>query len=482
MGKRGRHKDRLYIKASEYSDGLGGKKVASSEGPRFLKLPFNHCALSFVEMGKPTFTDDGWCYEKENILKHIDKFGTHPHTGNPLSITQLYDLKLQKGESGNYECPITQKEFNDSSHVVANRKSGFAYSHDAVKEMIIKANSWIDLVDGTPLTRDDLITLQDPAHIKNAAEKVTPKVSKQKKEKKEKRKRPEPEPIQKQPMWTSHPDGVPDHGGLTCSAAPSGQSKRKSDVLDKVLEASQQQNLSAELKLVTTLGPLTLELYCKNAPRTVYNFVKLSNSSYYNSTIFHRVIKGFMVQGGDPSGTGSGGRSFFGRDFPDEIIGNKLRHTRGAISMANSGANSNGSQFFIVFGKASHLDGKHTVFGRVVSGDETLTKIENVATTSDERPTTDIIITSLTVTKDPFANLEQSFDPEAVAKREAEAAALKKAGSEIRPWFSAPQPVLDKAGDTEVGKYLKAPSATKTTTTNSTPITKKPKTWNFSSW
>ena len=483
MGKRGRNKDRLYIKASEYSDGLGGKKVTTSEGPRFLKLPFNHCALSLVEMENPVFTNDGWCYDKENILKHLEKNGSHPHTGEPLSTAGIHELKLQRCDSGKYECPITQKEFNDNSHIVANRKSGYAYSHDAVKEMNYKANNWTDLVDGSPLTKSDLITLQDPRNIKNAAERVAPRASKKEKKEKKAKKRKEPEiQEEQQPKWTSHPDGVPQHGGLTCSTAPARKSNKTVEKLDKILTAVQENDMIAEIALVTSLGPLVLELYCRCAPRTVYNFVKLTTSGYYNSTIFHRIIKGFMVQGGDPSGTGSGGRSFFGREFNDEIVGNKLRHTRGAISMANSGANSNGSQFFIVFNNALHLDGKHTVFGRLTSGEDTLSKIENVAT-KDEKPIDQITINSITVTKDPFCDLEHSLDPSTIAKKEAEAAERKKAGSEIRPWFSAPQPVLDRADDKEVGKYLKPPTSSKTASiTNSTPVTKQPKTWNFSTW
>jgi len=115
----------------------------------------------------------------------------------------------------------------------------------------------------------------------------------------------------------------------------------------------------------TTKGTIELELYPQNAPLTVNNFVFLAGQGFYNGLKFHRVISNFMIQGGDPTGTGSGGPGY---KFADEVRGNPLTHQTGVISMANSGPNTNGSQFFITHAPQSHLDGKHTVFGRVTSG------------------------------------------------------------------------------------------------------------------
>jgi peptidyl-prolyl cis-trans isomerase B (cyclophilin B) len=113
----------------------------------------------------------------------------------------------------------------------------------------------------------------------------------------------------------------------------------------------------------TEKGDIVIELFAKEAPKTVNNFVFLAREGFYNGTTFHRVIPGFMAQGGDPKGDGTGGPGY---TFEDEI--NEHRHVTGVVSMANSGPDTNGSQFFIAFSPQPHLDGKHTVFGRVIKG------------------------------------------------------------------------------------------------------------------
>jgi peptidyl-prolyl cis-trans isomerase B (cyclophilin B) len=122
----------------------------------------------------------------------------------------------------------------------------------------------------------------------------------------------------------------------------------------------------------TARGDITLELYPKDAPVTVNNFVSLSRKGFYNGLTFHRVIPGFMAQGGDPSGNGTGGPGY---KFQDEI--SQRTHVTGALSMANAGPNTNGSQFFICYAPQPHLNGKHTVFGQCVRGMDVLTKLVN---------------------------------------------------------------------------------------------------------
>jgi peptidyl-prolyl cis-trans isomerase B (cyclophilin B) len=115
----------------------------------------------------------------------------------------------------------------------------------------------------------------------------------------------------------------------------------------------------------TTRGTIELDLYPQHAPLTVNNFVFLVREGFYDGLTFHRVIKDFVTQGGDPTGRGSGGPGY---RFRDEVIGNPLTHEAGVISMANAGPNTNGSQFFITHTPQPHLNGRHTVFGRVVNG------------------------------------------------------------------------------------------------------------------
>jgi cyclophilin family peptidyl-prolyl cis-trans isomerase len=132
----------------------------------------------------------------------------------------------------------------------------------------------------------------------------------------------------------------------------------------------------------TSAGPIRLELWADQAPRTVGNFVGLARQGFYDGTVFHRVIRDFMIQGGCPKGTGTGGPGY---DFPDEINPNKL--VRGTLAMANAGPNTNGSQFFIVTAEATPwLDGAHTGFGRVVGGEDVVEAIGTVPTGPGDRP------------------------------------------------------------------------------------------------
>ncbi len=147
-----------------------------------------------------------------------------------------------------------------------------------------------------------------------------------------------------------------------------------------------------KIRLTTTLGVIELELTMKT-PLTTENFVRLTASGYYDGIIFHRVIEGFMIQGGDPTGTGMGGDSIWGKSFKDEFDPS-LKNIRGMISMANAGRNTNGSQFFIITAAdvSSHLDNKHSVFGKVTSGMEVVDAIESVATNRNDRPLEDVVI------------------------------------------------------------------------------------------
>ena len=117
--------------------------------------------------------------------------------------------------------------------------------------------------------------------------------------------------------------------------------------------------------LTTDRGDVVVDLFPEHAPKTVNNFVFLAKEGFYDGVTFHRVIPNFMVQGGDPTGTGRGGPGY---TFADETQGNPLRHERGVLSMANAGPNTNGSQFFITHAPQPHLDGRHTVFGKVAEG------------------------------------------------------------------------------------------------------------------
>ncbi|KRK97273.1 peptidyl-prolyl cis-trans isomerase [Secundilactobacillus odoratitofui DSM 19909 = JCM 15043] len=174
----------------------------------------------------------------------------------------------------------------------------------------------------------------------------------------------------------------------------------------------------------TSMGDVEVQLFPEQAPKAVENFVTLAKQQYYDEVIFHRVISDFMIQGGDPTGTGMGGDSIWGEPFEDEFS-KELYNLRGALSMANSGPNTNGSQFFIVQnqhmsaqlteqmseakfpeeivtayqkGGTPWLDFRHTVFGQVVSGMDVVDKMAAVKTDAADKPLEDIVIESITIT------------------------------------------------------------------------------------
>jgi peptidylprolyl isomerase len=138
--------------------------------------------------------------------------------------------------------------------------------------------------------------------------------------------------------------------------------------------------------LETNVGKIELKMYPKAAPLAVENFVTHVKNGYYNGHIFHRVIKGFMIQGGDPTGTGTGGTSIWKKEFKNEYAPNLTFDKPFLLAMANHGPNTNGSQFFITTVPTPHLNGGYTIFGEVIKGQKAVKKIENVTTAPGDRP------------------------------------------------------------------------------------------------
>ena len=155
--------------------------------------------------------------------------------------------------------------------------------------------------------------------------------------------------------------------------------------------------------LHTNHGDIKLELFCDTVPRTCFNWLALAASGYYDGTTFHRNIKGFMLQGGDPTGTGKGGESIWGGKFADEIHPDNTHSARGTLSMANAGPNTNGSQFFLTYGKAPHLDNNYAVFGKTIDGWDTLDAMERQPVNEAHRPLAECAVQSITIHANPLA-------------------------------------------------------------------------------
>ncbi|GMH41521.1 hypothetical protein BSKO_09431 [Bryopsis sp. KO-2023] len=215
------------------------------------------------------------------------------------------------------------------------------------------------------------------------------------------------------------------------------------------------------LKMHTNMGDINIELRCDVAPRTCENFIGLCQMGYYDGLVFHRSIKNFMIQGGDPTGTGKGGESIYGPTFKDEIDQRLTHSGKGILSMANSGPHTNGSQFFILYKSAHHLDQKHTVFGKVVGGFDVLVRMEKVETDEEDRPREDITIKSVTVFVDPYAELIEEERQKEEEKQRIESQVLD---DDKGLWFTDPGaktraelPDANTARPSGVGKYLNLP-------------------------
>lgn len=153
-------------------------------------------------------------------------------------------------------------------------------------------------------------------------------------------------------------------------------------------------------------GEIKFELFCETCPKACENFLALCASGYYDNTVFHRNIKGFIIQGGDPTGTGLGGKAIYDEEegFADEISDNIKHDRRGMLSMANKGPNSNKSQFFITYTKFSKLDGLYTCFGRVIDGFEALDLMEREPVDSSDRPLNEITFYQCKIHANPIAD------------------------------------------------------------------------------
>ncbi|KAJ6248119.1 ring-type e3 ubiquitin-protein ligase ppil2 [Anaeramoeba flamelloides] len=205
--------------------------------------------------------------------------------------------------------------------------------------------------------------------------------------------------------------------------------------------------------IVTNYGDLNFELFCEKCPLACDNFLTHCLRDYYSGIQFHRLIKGFMIQGGDPTESGAGGESIWGQPFKDEFHPSLTHDKRGILSMANAGKNTNTSQFFITFGPAHHLDNKHTVFGRLVGGMNVLDQIENIPTNPKNFPLKAIKFIKANIYWNPFREIEKWI----IKQKEKELIQQQQLAEKNQKgkWFSDPIGIQQIGSQFKVGKYIK---------------------------
>lgn len=365
------------------------------------------------------------------------------------------------------------KVFTAHSHIVAIRTTGNVYLFEAVDELNLKIKSFKDLLTDEPFKKSDIITLQnpdDPAHmalrdISNfkhlqtmrdeasasrsssesshvrhnpTSDRVMQALKKQQEEKNiadataaavaaslaADQVDPEADVANIKALSPTCEDVIPGHtitdqraGGSLTSSSAGVHTKNflRPPTADEIREARwshmRKFGKKAYVQLQTSEGNINLEVHCDWSPRTSWNFLTLCERGYYDDTIFHRLVPGFMVQGGDPTGTGSGGESAWGAPFRDEFDSRLGHDKRGIVSMANSGSNTNGSQFFITMAATPHLDLKHGIFAHVVGGMDCLDRIEKLETKVElEAPVSEINLFKVNVFVNPIKEMEEKFE------------------------------------------------------------------------
>jgi peptidyl-prolyl cis-trans isomerase-like protein 2 len=361
-------RDRLFITATEWQRDYGGKNASVQALAR--PVPFDCCGLSFLPFLDPVSTPEGYVFDIVNIVRFIRKHHRHPNTGAPLAVGDLTKLKYHKNAEGKYHCPITFKVFGDHTHIVAIRTSGNVYAYDAVLQLNIKAKNWADLLTSEPFTKSDILTLQDPANrrivnvvvdeswvkgnLKITRDEATSsaaaataaaaaaekehggsggggKANKQTDKAKaaaaaaaaEARAKAVAEAVAKTDLMDPaneqrvrfSTNAMAGSFTSTSVAVVSKDAERPltQDELDEQRYAAiKKLKRKGYVSLQTSLGMLNLEVDCDVVPRTAENFLGLADKGYYDGTIFHRNIRNFMIQGGDPTGTGKGGESLWG--------------------------------------------------------------------------------------------------------------------------------------------------------------------------
>ncbi|POR37169.1 Peptidyl-prolyl cis-trans isomerase-like 2 [Tolypocladium paradoxum] len=419
--------------------------------------------------------------------------------------------------------PVTYKVFTDNTHIVAIRHGTYAnvFAWDTVERMNIKAKMWRDLMDDEPFTRADIITLQDPQNaasrnldeFKYLQDGEAAQLTKEQEEERQAgninagalgsmgdkvlkakaavdraRKAREAggdinrssgavvksttagSPAVRQPMIQEKKLAANSAAYTTGRAAasftstgltPETSGERALLTDEEFMLKPKRVKAKGYARMETNLGDLTIELQTETAPKAVWNFIRLAQKGYYKGVAFHRNIPNFMIQGGDPSGTGKGGSSIWGKYFNDEFDGPLTHDARGIVSMANKGKNTNSSQFFITYKPTPHLDRKHTIFGRVASGANVLSKMEAVPTDGSSRPLNKIVVKDVVVLIDPFEEfLAQRRDEE---QREQRREQIRRQGGteDDRTTWTGKRirgdGTVERVGAKEsVGKYLKA--------------------------
>ncbi|KAF9462124.1 peptidylprolyl isomerase-like protein 2 [Collybia nuda] len=485
--------NKLYITHAEHAGYFGshssssGYKAKSQAPHPGTRTPFDSCALSFQPFNHPVCARNsdgtGHVFDLVNIIPWLKQHhNTHPITKEPLSPSDLITLHYSRKEaSGELHDPISFKPFSEHSHIVAIATTGNVFLADSIK-------GGKDLVSDVSFKKQDIITLQNPHGFPQTSISVTattPSVVPPNTKPKAPTAAISSVQVKASVPWNVSPysSGMPGASLTSTSVDPQTTSSSKllwdeeelmfEDISNPIKGKGKEKDVGkrrAYVRMVTSLGggSLNLELFCEKAPKTCYNFLMLAKAGKYDQCLFHRLVPGFMIQSGDPTGTGAGGESYWGTPFRDEhdLKGAAKHDSRGVLAMANKGPGTNGSQFYVTFKSTPNLDKKHTVFGKLVGGEDVLDLLEKLPLKAGtERPAKPVRITEIIIYQDPFEDYKIRLAKKLAKRAEAEQKPLQKQksadhkeGDDIN-WFgvkvgtgnSVPGAINT---DGAVGKYL----------------------------
>ncbi|KAF7306818.1 Cyclophilin-type peptidyl-prolyl cis-trans isomerase [Mycena indigotica] len=481
--------NKLYITHAEHSglhgahsSSIGHKQKAEAHPAQI--TPFDCCAISFQEFKNPVCAANadgtGTVFDLVNIIPWLKQHNNeHPITKAPLTPADLITLHYSRKEaSGELHDPISFKPFSQHSHIVAIKTTGNVFLAESIK-------GGRDLVADVPFKKEDVVTLQNPHGLPSASlPSVAPIATSSK---------PTPKPqtvasavpvkAKIEDPWNVSPysNGLPGASLTSTSVDPQAAASSKlvwdeeelmfEDISNPPKGKAKEKDVGkrrAYVRVVTTLGgsSLNLELYCEKAPKTCYNFLMLARSHKFDNCLFHRLVPDFMIQTGDPTGTGAGGTSYWETPFRDEhdLKGAAKHDSRGTLAMANKGAGTNGSQWYLTFRATPHLDKKHTVFGKLVGGEDVLDALEKLPLKpGTERPAQPVRIKEVIIYQDPFQEYKDRLAKKLARKKEAEQGTgtdgvmQKKEGDDMNAFgvkLGSGNSVFGAAREGGVGKYL----------------------------
>ncbi|KAH7912607.1 cyclophilin-like domain-containing protein [Hygrophoropsis aurantiaca] len=477
--------NKLYITHAEHAGEFGSHSASSgyktkAQAPHpGSRTPFDSCALSFQPFSHPVCAKNsdgsGYVFDLVNIIPWLKQHNnTNPINKEPLTPNDLITLNYSRKPSGEIHDPISFKPFSEHSHIVAIATTGNVFLAESIK-------GGQDLLADVKFKKEDVITLQNPhgipslsassASVTNEVDKPKTAVVKAVVEVKSKTAVP----------WNVSPYSTGATGASLTSTSVDPQIQTSQllwdeeelmfeDISNPPKGKGKEKDVGkrrAYVRVVTSLGgSLNLELFCEKAPKTCYNFLMLAKAGKYNDCLFHRLVPGFMIQTGDPTGTGSGGESHWGIPFRDEydMKGAAKHDGRGVLAMANKGAATNGSQFYITFKATPNLDNKHTVFGKLVGGEDVLSTLERLPRKDGtERPAKPVHIVEVVIYQDPFEAYKTRLAKKLMKRAEAEENARtqkapeKKAGDDVN-WFGVKvgtgDSMFGSGGTGGVGKYM----------------------------